>query len=166
MKGVDVLKIVIVQLISASLFLILTACSGTAPKQKAFTRLELADKAYEQGRWVEAEQHYHAITEVAPKDFYAWFRLGNARLHQGNILAAIHAYNASLQRDARQPKPHHNLAEAYLLMAHQSLQRAQRLAGESSYERKVIEEKLNQLHGLIYKPISDLPSPAVGLIRY
>ncbi|MBT3063569.1 MAG: tetratricopeptide repeat protein [Candidatus Thiodiazotropha sp.] len=159
-------KNTLAQAILAMLILVLTACGGTAPKQKAFTRLELADRAYEQGRWVEAERHYRAITEVAPKDFYAWFRLGNSRLHQGNIQAAIHAYNASLQRDARQPKPHHNLAEAYLLMAHQSLQMAQRLAAESSYERRVIEEKLNRLHGIIYKPISDLPSPAAGLIRY
>jgi tetratricopeptide (TPR) repeat protein len=163
---VDVHNNTILQLTLAMLLVTLAACSGTAPKQKAFTRLELADKAYEQGRWVEAEQHYHAITQVAPKDFYAWFRLGNSRLHQGNIQAAIHAYNASLQRDARQPKPHHNLAEAYLLMAHQSLQKAQQLAEASSYEQRVIEQKLNRLHGIIYKPISDLPSPAQGLIRY
>jgi tetratricopeptide (TPR) repeat protein len=146
--------------------LALAGCSATPSKQRAFTQLELADRAYEQGRWVEAEQHYHAITRISPNDFYAWFRLGNARLYQGNILAAIHAYNASLQRDARQPKPHHNLAEAYLLMAHQSLQKAQHLAEESSYEQRVIDDKLNLLNGIIYKPISDLPSPAAGLIRY
>ena len=144
----------------------LAACSSTAPKQKAFTRLEMADRAYDQGRWVEAEQHYLAITETAPNDFYAWFRLGNSRLHQGNIEAAIHAYESSIQRDPRQPKPHHNLAEAYLMMAHQSLKQAQNLAEKSSYEWRVIEDKLNKLDVIIYKPISDLPSPAKGLIRY
>ncbi|MES9993782.1 MAG: tetratricopeptide repeat protein [Candidatus Thiodiazotropha sp.] len=126
----------------------------------------MADAAYDQGRWVEAEQHYHAITQVASSDFYAWFRLGNSRLHQGNIEAAIHAYESSLQRDPRQPKPHHNLAEAYLMMAHQSLKRAQSLAEKSSHEWIAIEDKLNKLQGIIYKPISDLPSPAKGLIRY
>jgi tetratricopeptide (TPR) repeat protein len=149
------------------LIVALSACSGTGPKQeKTFTRLEKADEAYAQGRWVEAEQHYHEITKVAPNDFYAWFRLGNSRLHQGNIEAAIHAYEAALQRDPRQPKPHHNLAEAYLMMAYQSLKRAQSLAEESSYEWQVIEDKLNKLREIIYKPISDLPSPANGLIRY
>lgn len=155
------------QILLTAFFVLLSACSGTGPKQdKAFTRLEMADEAYAQGRWVEAEQHYHEITEVAPNDFYAWFRLGNSRLHQGNIEAAIHAYESSLQRDPRQPKPHHNLAEAYLMMAHQSLQKAQSLAEESSYEWLAIEDKLKRLQEIIYKPISDLPSPAEGLIRY
>jgi tetratricopeptide (TPR) repeat protein len=144
----------------------LSACSETAPKKKAFSHLEVADSAYAQGRWVEAEQHYHTITEMAPNDFYAWFRLGNSRLHQANIEAAIHAYESSLQRDPRQPKPHHNLAEAYLMKAHQSLLRAQSLAEESSYERQAIEEKLKKLRDIIYKPISDIPSPANRLIRY
>jgi tetratricopeptide (TPR) repeat protein len=144
----------------------LTACSETTPTKKAFSHLEMADRAYAQGRWVEAEQHYHTITEMAPNDFYAWFRLGNSRLHQANIEAAIHAYESSLQRDPRQPKPHYNLAEAYLMKAHQSLLRAQSLAKESSYERQAIEEKLKKLHDIIYKPISDIPSPANGLIRY
>ncbi|MCU7873623.1 MAG: tetratricopeptide repeat protein [Candidatus Thiodiazotropha sp. (ex Lucinoma borealis)] len=148
------------------LFAAFTACSSTGPKGKAFTRLEMADKAYDQGRWVEAEQHYQAIIEIAPKDFYAWFRLGNARLHQGNIEAAIHAYESSLQRDPRQPKPHHNLAEAYLLLAHQSLKKAHGLAEKTSYERLIVEEKLIKLRAIIYKPVSDLPSPAKGLIQY
>ncbi|MCU7906773.1 MAG: tetratricopeptide repeat protein [Candidatus Thiodiazotropha sp. (ex Epidulcina cf. delphinae)] len=148
------------------ILVLLTACSGTGPKQKAFARLEMADKAYEQGRWVEAERHYQAIIEVAPRDFYAWFRLGNAHLRQGNIEAAIHAYESSLQRDPRQPKPHHNLAEAYLLLAHRSLERAYGLTEKASYERLVVEEKLNKLQAIIYQPVSDLPSPAKGLIRY
>ena len=156
------LHYVILMLLAAAL----TACSGTSEKKKSFTHLEMADRAYEQGRWVEAERHYLTITETAPNDFYAWFRLGNARLHQGNFESAIHAYQSSLQRDQRQPKPHHNLAEAYLLMAYQSLERAYSLAETSSYERKVIEDKLKKLRAIIYKPVNDLPSPAQGLIRY
>jgi tetratricopeptide (TPR) repeat protein len=144
----------------------LSACNGTVPNKKAFSNLEIADIAYEQGRWVEAEQHYHAITKIAPNDFYAWFRLGNSRLHQANIEAAIHAYESSLQRDPKQPKPHHNLAEAYMMKAHQSLLKARSLAEESSYERLAIEEKIKRLREIIYKPISDIQSPATGLIRY
>ncbi|MGD9168679.1 MAG: tetratricopeptide repeat protein [Candidatus Thiodiazotropha sp.] len=155
-----------IQTLCAIALVALTACGGTTKTKKAFSHLEIADSAYEQGRWVEAEQHYHAITEMAPNDFYAWFRLGNSRLHQANIEAAIHAYESSLQRDPRQPKPHHNLAEAYMMKAHQSLLRAQSLAEASSYERQAIESKLKQLREIIYKPISDLPSPARGLIRY
>ncbi|MCU7921007.1 MAG: tetratricopeptide repeat protein [Candidatus Thiodiazotropha sp. (ex Epidulcina cf. delphinae)] len=148
------------------ILVLLTACSGTGPKGKAFARLEMADKAYEQGRWVEAEQHYQAIIEVAPKDFYAWFRLGNARLRQGNIEAAIHAYESALQRDPRQPKPYHNLAEAYLLLAQRSLHRSYGLLPKDAYERAMIEAKLEKLQAIIYAPVSDLPSPAKGLIRY
>lgn len=159
-------KQVFIQSLCAFLVVVLTACSGAAPKKKAFSHLEIADNAYDQGRWVEAEQHYHAITEMAPNDYYAWFRLGNSRLHQAKIEAAIHAYESSLQRDPRQPKPHHNLAEAYLMKAHQSLLRAQSLAEKSSYEWQAIEAKLNKLREIIYKLISDIPSPAKGLIRY
>ncbi|MEW8506909.1 MAG: tetratricopeptide repeat protein [Candidatus Thiodiazotropha sp.] len=157
--------IAVMIILSKLIVISLAACNSTAPKRKAFTHLELADSAYSQGRWVEAEQHYHAITEMAPNDFYAWFRLGNTRLHQANIEAAIHAYESSLQRDPRQAKPHHNLAEAYLIKAHQSLQRAQSLADESGYEWQAIDEKLLKLQNIIYTPISDIPSPAKGLIR-
>jgi tetratricopeptide (TPR) repeat protein len=128
--------------------------------------LEMADKAYNQGRWSEAEQHYLAITKAAPTDFYAWFRLGNTRLHQGNIESAIHAYQLSIQRDQKQPKPHHNLAEAYLIMAYKALENAYLLSEASSYERKVIEKKRDQLQPIIYKRVKDLPSPAQRYIKY
>ncbi len=158
-------KIILRLLLVLSLFTI-SACSGGGTKVKAFSRLEMADRAYAQGRWVEAEQHYHSITQIASNDFYAWFRLGNARLHQGNLEAAIHAYESAIQRDPRQPKPHHNLGEAYMLLARQSLEKAYSLAEKESYERVIVQDKLNKLHGIIYKPVSDLPSPAKGLIRY
>ncbi|MES9970361.1 MAG: tetratricopeptide repeat protein [Candidatus Thiodiazotropha sp.] len=159
------LQKLILKLLLILTLIILTACSGGANKVKAFTRLEMADRAYAQGRWVEAEQHYLSITEVASNDFYAWFRLGNARLHQGNLEAAIHAYESAIQRDPRQPKPHHNLGEAYMLLARQSLEKAYNLAEKQSYERSIVQDKLNKLHGIIYKPVRDLPSPAKGLIR-
>ncbi len=143
-----------------------TACSGGGAKVKTLTRLEMADRAYAQGRWVEAEQHYHSIAQAAPQDFYAWFRLGNARLHQGHLEAAIHAYESAIQRDPRQPKPHHNLGEAYLLLARQSLRTAYSLSEKTSYERIIVQEKLDKLHGLIYKPVREVRSPAQGLIRY
>jgi tetratricopeptide (TPR) repeat protein len=157
---------VIHNLLAFTLISVLTACSTTPSKPKAFTILEMADKAYNQGRWAEAEQHYLAITEVAPTDFYAWFRLGNTRLQQGNLESAIHAYQLSIQRDQKQPRPHHNLAESYLLMAYQSLERAYQLSESSSYERKVIEDKLKKLRSIVYMPVKDLPSPAQRLIRY
>jgi cytochrome c-type biogenesis protein CcmH/NrfG len=158
-------KILFRILLVLSLFIV-AACSGTGPKNKAFSRLEMADKAYAQGRWVEAEQHYLSITQVAPNDFYAWFRLGNARLRQGNLEAAIHAYESAIQRDPHQPKPHHNLGEAYLLLAWQSLEEAYNLTESGSQERLAVQQKLNKLQAIIYKPVSDLPSPAKGLIRY
>ncbi|MEW8624452.1 MAG: tetratricopeptide repeat protein [Candidatus Thiodiazotropha sp.] len=145
--------------------LVMTACS-TTPRPKAITLLEMADKAYNQGRWAEAEQHYLAITKVAPTDFYAWFRLGNARLQQGNIESAIHAYQLSIQRDQKQPKSHHNLAESYLILAYQALEHAYILSEESSYERKVISKKRKQLEPIIYKRVKDMPSPGQKFIRY
>lgn len=143
----------------------LGACSTTA-KTKSITLLEMADKAYEQGRWAEAEQHYLAITKAVPTDFYAWFRLGNTRLQQGNLESAIHAYQLSIQRDQNQAKTHHNLAESYLILAYLSLQRAYDLSADNSYDRKVIVQKRKKLHPIIYKRIKDLPSPAQRFIRY
>ncbi|MCG7983459.1 MAG: tetratricopeptide repeat protein [Candidatus Thiodiazotropha lotti] len=145
--------------------LVITACSTTT-RPKAITLLEMADKAYIQGRWAEAEKHYLAITKVASTDFYAWFRLGNARLQQGNIESAIYAYQMSIQRDQKQPKPHHNLAESYLILASQALEHAYVLSEESSYERKVISKKRKQLQPIIYKRVKDMPSPARKFIRY
>jgi cytochrome c-type biogenesis protein CcmH/NrfG len=149
----------------AVLVIVQCGCSSTPEKTKAFTRLEMADHAYAQGRWVEAEQHYQAITQQVPNDFYAWFRMGNARLRQGNVDAAISAYQAGLQRDSRQPKLQYNLAEAYLLLAYRSMQSAYELSTATGAERSDIEQRLNQMYGIIYKPIRDMPSPARGLIR-
>lgn len=155
------------KLVVPMLLLFLTvACATTSTKVKSFSHLETADKAYSQGRWVEAERYYQKITQAAPNDFYAWFRLGNTRLQQGKLAAAIHAYESSIQRDSRQPKPRHNLGEAYMLLAMQTLQQAHELSEPQSYERQIINKKLEQLHDIIYKPVSDLRSPARGLIRY
>jgi tetratricopeptide (TPR) repeat protein len=143
-----------------------TACSTTGGQEKAFSQLEMADRAYAQGRWVEAENHYLAITQVAPNDFYAWFRLGNARLRQGNVEAAISAYESSIERDPKQPKPYHNMAEAYLILAYHSLENARGLVERRSPEQREVDKKLNKLKAIIYQPVSDLPSPANGLIRF
>jgi tetratricopeptide (TPR) repeat protein len=155
----------ILRLFLGSLLVGLSGCGTMPEKNKAFTRLEMADQAYAQGRWVEAEQYYQAITQQVPNDFYAWFRLGNARLHQGNVEAAIYAYQAGLERDAQQPKLHHNLAEAYLILAYRSMQAAHQVSDAARPEREVIGKRLKELHQIIYKPIRDLPSPARGLIR-
>ncbi|HIE53630.1 MAG TPA: tetratricopeptide repeat protein [Chromatiaceae bacterium] len=149
----------------------LSACASTGTTDKpdhptsVFKQVELADAAYAKGQWIEAEQHYQVVTQQAPNDYYAWFRLGNTRLRQSRLPSAIAAYESALQRDPEQAKPWYNLATAYLLQAQQALQQSwQRLpAGDPG--RTLIAQKLEQLKQIVYTPVEDIPSPARGLIE-
>ena len=151
----------------------LSACASTGSEDKAekaeqigvFKQIELADQAYQKGRWIEAEQYYQSVTQQAPNDYYAWFRLGNTRLRQGRLPSAIASYESALQRDPEQAKPYYNLATAYLLQAQTALQQSWHRLPANDAGRALIAQKLEQLKQIVYTPLEDIPSPARGLIE-
>lgn len=115
------------KLIAALLISALVAGAGCAtntakpasqvPSRSIFALVEQADLAYEQGRWLEAGQLYQKVTRLVPHDHYAWFRLGNSHLYQGQLDAAIYQYQAALQREPGHAKTHFNLSIAYTMQA-------------------------------------------------
>lgn len=109
------------------IMLTLSACAS-APESKANTQLfevlKKADAAYSEANWLAAEQYYQQLIDKVPDDAYAWMRLGNTRLQQGRLKAAIIAYQESLRHDPEQPKPYYNLSTAYMLQAQQALEQA------------------------------------------
>ena len=145
----------------------LTSCAstGSVEKTSAFKQMELADQAYERGQWVEAEQHYQSVTQQAPNDFYAWFRLGNTRLRQDRLPSAIQSYKSALQRDPEQAKPYYNLATAHLLQAQKALRQSYNRLPANDSGRILITRKLEQLKQIVYTPVGDIRSPARGLIE-
>lgn len=116
------------------LVLILMAVAGCAsnafqtspkpPTRSIFALVEQADVAYEQGRWLEAGQIYQRVTQLVPDDHYAWFRLGNSHLYQGQLDAAIYQYQEGLKRDPKHAKTHFNLSIAYTMQALEALDTA------------------------------------------
>ena len=144
---------------------LLTACSSNPekPQQDVFSVLEKADKAYSRGEWLNAELAYQELTERVPDDAYAWLRLGNVRLQQGRLEAAVVAYQTSLQQDQEQAKPYYNLATIYMLKAQQALQQAQRNMLPLDPGQQLVAERLSRLEALFYRGIAEGMSPGQGL---
>jgi tetratricopeptide (TPR) repeat protein len=155
--------------------LLLSACATTSPggfqstvlqsRQDPFALAAKADDAYAIGDWLTAERYYQALTRNVPNDAYAWTRLGTVKLRQNNFVAAIHAYQRALERNADDPRTHFNLATAHLLQARDSLQKARTKLPEDDAAIAVIEEKLKHFEALVYGPIVEVASPTEGLIN-
>ena len=109
-------------------FLALAGCASspdTRTNKELFDALKKADTAYSEGNWLGAEQYYQQLIDKVPNDAYAWMRLGNTRLQQGLLKAAIVAYQESILHDPDQSKSYYNLSTAYMLQAQQALEQAQ-----------------------------------------
>lgn len=115
-----------------------------------------ADRAYRDGRWIEAARRYTELTERVPADAYAWFRLGNTHAQQGDYPRAIRAYETSLERDATQAKPWFNLSTAYLLHAQVAMLRARERLRPGDPARVMIDARLEGLGGLLHGRIEDV----------
>lgn len=145
--------------------LLLSACVSNPqkPQLDVFVVLEKADKAYARGDWLEAEIAYQELTERVPDDAYAWLRLGNVRLQQGRIDAAIVAYETSLRQDQKQAQPYYNLATVYMLKAKQALQQARLYLLPADPGQQLITERLSQLEALTSRNMAEGASPGQGL---
>ena len=120
-----------------------------------FALSERADRAYREGRWIEAARLYGELAERVPEDAYAWFRLGNTFAQQGAFDRAVHAYERSLERDAGRPKPWFNLSTAYLLEAQRAMTRAWSAMRPGDPARAMIERRLAVLNDLMHDRIED-----------
>jgi len=144
---------------------VLTGCAATAPTSQApansaysdeiFKLSAQADQAYRESRWLDSARHYQQLTEKVPQDAYAWFRLGNTYAQQGAFAQAIHAYEASIERDGHQPKPWFNLSTAHLLNAQQAMQQSWQQLRPNDPARLVIERRLELLQTLMHDRIED-----------
>ena len=134
------------------------AGSGIDSRPDVFRLSSDADRAYRESRWIEAAQRYAELTTRVPDDAYAWFRLGNVHARQGDYDRAIRAYEASLERDAAQPKPWFNLSTAYLLHAQVAMVRARERLGPDDPARALIDARLAGLAALVHGRIEDTPT--------
>lgn len=124
----------------------------------AFRLSDEADHAYRESRWIDAARLYGELTERISGDAYAWFRLGNTYAQQGDYARAIRAYEASLERDADQPKPWFNLSTAHLLHAQQAMLRARDRLRPDDPARTMIDARLAGLDALVHGRIEDVPT--------
>ncbi len=120
-----------------------------------FAMSSLADKAYQESRWIDAAKHYSKLSELVPQDAYVWFRLGNTYAQQGAYEQAITAYENSLSRNSEQPKPWFNLSTAYLLKAQSALQQSWTQMRQDDPARRLVEQKLKMLNALMHSRIED-----------
>ena len=151
--------------ISIIVVVIVSSCSIKAPQdrghavrtysQEVFDLSSSADQAYRESHWIDAVRHYTKLTEIVPADAYIWFRLGNTYAQQGFYNQAIHAYEASIERDPSQPKPWFNLSTAYLLHAQAAMNNSWQQLRADDPARIDIEIRLSKLHDLIHQRIED-----------
>ena len=105
-----------------------------------------ADKAYEEGRLLDAEQLYRRMLKVTPASGHAWLRLGNVQLRNDQLEAAVHAYRECLRFEMGQSRCWQNLALTYVEMAVATLDQADAKADDivfkermAAFKRRLIE---------------------------
>jgi predicted Zn-dependent protease len=136
------------------------ARSNPTDLQDPFELARVADTAYDAGRLLEAQRFYRALTVRVPDDAYAWFRLGNIGLRQGDVAAAEQAFSKSLQRDDKNPKAWYNLATARLMHAQLALRSAFEQLRPEDPARSLTRNRLAALDNLIANRLEETASPA------
>ena len=136
--------------------------SSTDSNSDPFAIAELADSAYARSQWLEAQRHYKTLTELVPDDAYAWFRLGNTHIRQGEITQATHAFEEALRRDPQYPKAWYNLATAHLLNAQHALRQTYHNLRQEDPGRLLAQQRLQTLDQLIYQRLEEPDSPAAA----
>ena len=138
------------------------ASSTTASNSDPFAIAELADSAYAKSQWLEAQRHYKTLSELVPDDAYAWFRLGNTHIRQGEVTQATHAFEEALRRDPQYPKAWYNLATAHLLNAQHALRQTYHNLRPEDPGRLLAQQRLHALDQLIYQRLEEPESPAAA----
>ena len=149
----------------ATLLLLISGCAtnsasdGSSSGANAFELVGKADRAYNQGKWKEAEQAYLAVIAQVPNDAYAYFRLGNSLAKQLRFNEAATAYNTSLRYDANKTKVYHNLAMIHLLQAESSLSAGLKSIPEQDGNAAQVKHMLWQLKKITRVSLKEVQSP-------
>ncbi len=142
---------------------LLAGCAGEGGVRDAsgdlFQQVAAADQAYAEGRLGDAERGYRAVIARVPKDAYAWFRLGNVQLRQGQYTAAIESYRAVLAREPGWEKAYYNLSTAYLMAA-----RAVLVSGLSHVRHDTAEARLGTRLEAVDRLIYEAVPAATGTV--
>lgn len=83
-----------------------------------------ADAAYAGHHWKDAADAYKALADKVSGNAAYWFRLGNCYARLDELLPAIEAYRAALQRDPRIAPAWHNLGAVLLKQSQAAFQEA------------------------------------------
>lgn len=151
-------------LVALLLSLLMVGCAHLAPTQarpdrSVFLAIEKADQAYAQSRWPEAGKHYREVIAKVPEDHYAWFRLANTQLRQGQLESAIYTYKQAEKRNPRHARTQYNLAMSYLLNALQALQRSGEMLREEDPGKIIVQQKMVELQSVLEGPQEATTSP-------
>ena len=174
-KNFEFYRHVVVMALGLISLLLLSACSSTSKKSESselFQVLDKADAAYAEGNWLEAEMYYQQLISKVPDDAYAWLRVGNARLQQGQISSAIAAYEASITHNPGQTKPYFNLSTAYMLQAQRALEMAKRNLQRHDPGLALVNQRIDGLKALSTPGYSNVESQSQqsgrnnGVVRY
>jgi len=125
----------------------------------AFELVTVADRAYKQGKWKEAEKAYISVIGQVPNDAYAYFRLGNTLAKQLRFKDAELAYSKSLQRDGNKTKVYHNIALIHLLQAESSLSAGLKSIPAQDGNAAQVKHMLWQLKKITRVNLKEVPSP-------
>ncbi len=126
---------------------------------------QAADLAYREARWDDAAHDYGLLTRQVPDDAYSWFRLGNSRSQQGQFDSAVLAYEAAIERNARDPRPWLNLSTVYLLHAQKAMTHAWQALPIGDPTRVVIETRLYALGQMLNTSDGSASAQQVGSDR-
>jgi tetratricopeptide (TPR) repeat protein len=105
-----------------------------------------ADRAYQEGRMLDAEQIYQRLLRAVPTSSQAWFRLGNVHLRSDRLEAAEYAYRECLKHAPRDMRCWQNLSLTYVEMSVATLEQAQSASQDEAtrerldgFRRRLIE---------------------------
>lgn len=148
----------------AMLLIVSTACSVTGSKPQADLNAQ-ATQAYSNGDWASAAAYYSQITKRSPDNTDAWLRMGNMRLRLNDIEGAVSAYQQAADRNNDEAKSLYNLATGYMLLARESLLKAQQTMPANDIGQRLIDEKINAFDTLIYGPVAGMTTPSSGVFQ-
>ncbi|MCP3850584.1 MAG: tetratricopeptide repeat protein [Gammaproteobacteria bacterium] len=109
----------------------------------------IADKAYFEGDYIEAERAYKRMTIDNPSESYNWFKLGNIYAKTNRPEKAKEAYKETLVKDPENAKAWHNLGVIQLRQAVLSFVRVQHTSSPDSVIYKHAETAIGLLDEII-----------------
>ncbi len=115
-----------------------------------------AQMAYAQQQWPAAQRYYEKLTQLAPTDAQAWFRLGNTYTFLAAFDSAETAFNAASRLSPQAMKPKYNLATVYLMQARVALRQSLDHASSGHPLLRHLERQLQLIEQLLQPPPAEI----------